>query len=131
MPLVALATCAAWPALEPDDVPLLDALGRRGVAAVPARWDDPDVEWSRFDAVVIRSTLRTGPVARTLSCCSTSWKECPTPLGRRVIRLTAFLGKLALPSHPTWNGPPSAALIAAIMLPVRPSAPSLNGGCAR
>jgi glutathione synthase/RimK-type ligase-like ATP-grasp enzyme len=56
LPLVALATCVAWPALEPDDVPLLDALGRRGVAAVPAVWDDPAVEWSRFDAVVLRST---------------------------------------------------------------------------
>ncbi len=53
---VALATCAALPDLDADDLPLLHALTARGVAARPVVWDDPDVDWSREDAVVIRST---------------------------------------------------------------------------
>ena len=32
------------------------ALDARGVAAQPAVWDDPDVDWAAFDAVVVRST---------------------------------------------------------------------------
>lgn len=41
---------------DADDRHLLDALADRGLAGEPAVWDDPAVDWSRFDAVVIRST---------------------------------------------------------------------------
>lgn len=44
------------PDLDPDEAPLLGALASRGVDAVPAVWDDPEVDWSVFDLVVIRST---------------------------------------------------------------------------
>lgn len=53
---IALATCADLPDLDPDDVPLLEALRARGVEPVAAVWDDPAVDWSGFDLVVIRST---------------------------------------------------------------------------
>ena len=53
---VALATCSILPDLDPDDAPLLAALADRGVEAVAAVWDDPDVDWASFDLVVIRST---------------------------------------------------------------------------
>lgn len=53
---IALATCAALPDLDAEDAPLLDALAARGVTAEPAVWDDPAVDWSRYDMVVIRST---------------------------------------------------------------------------
>jgi hypothetical protein len=53
---VALATSASWPALFDDDQPLLPALTALGVDAVPAVWDDPGVDWSGFDLVVVRST---------------------------------------------------------------------------
>ena len=53
---IALATCAALPELAPDDAALLPALAARGHEAVPAVWDDPDVDWSQFDLVVVRST---------------------------------------------------------------------------
>ena len=36
--------------------PLIEALSRRGVAAAPAVWDDPTVDWAGFDLVVVRST---------------------------------------------------------------------------
>ncbi|NMR21104.1 RimK family alpha-L-glutamate ligase [Cellulomonas fimi] len=55
-PRVALATCSAFPEMEADEAPLIPALGERGVEAVPAVWDDPEVDWSAFDLVVVRST---------------------------------------------------------------------------
>jgi len=55
-PTIALATCARFPGLSPDDQPLLAALERRGCGAQPAVWDDPAVPWASFDAVVLRST---------------------------------------------------------------------------
>jgi glutathione synthase/RimK-type ligase-like ATP-grasp enzyme len=54
-PRVALATAAAWAALNDDDRLLVDALGALGVEAAPAVWDDPTVEWGAHDVVVIRS----------------------------------------------------------------------------
>ena len=53
---VALATSTgAWEV--DDDAPvLLSALIAEGVDAVPAVWDDPAVDWSAFDLVVLRST---------------------------------------------------------------------------
>jgi glutathione synthase/RimK-type ligase-like ATP-grasp enzyme len=53
---IALATCDALPDLDPEDAPLLAALADRGATAEAAVWDDPDVDWSLFDLVVIRST---------------------------------------------------------------------------
>ncbi len=53
---VALATCSVLPNLDSDDAPLLRALDARGVQAQAAVWDDPEVDWSGFDLVVVRST---------------------------------------------------------------------------
>jgi len=53
---VLLATCRDVPRLDPDDQPLVGALASRGIAAVPAVWDDPAVDWAAADLVVIRST---------------------------------------------------------------------------
>lgn len=60
-PRIALATCMTFPELEEDDAPLLTALGERGVDAVAAVWDDPDVDWSGFDLVVVRDTWDYSP----------------------------------------------------------------------
>jgi glutathione synthase/RimK-type ligase-like ATP-grasp enzyme len=49
---LALATCDWLPELDPDDAVLREGLG--GVAE-PAVWSDPDVDWSAYDAVLIRS----------------------------------------------------------------------------
>lgn len=56
MPELAFATSAALPGLTRGDRLAADALQARGAAVSPAVWDDPSVAWSRFDAVVIRST---------------------------------------------------------------------------
>ncbi|HEU4976212.1 MAG TPA: hypothetical protein VFT50_14055 [Baekduia sp.] len=48
---IALATCAAFPGGDPDDARLPAALGAEFVV-----WDDPTVDWERYDLVVLRST---------------------------------------------------------------------------
>lgn len=54
-PRVALVTCAALPDLDPDDRLVSGPLAARGITAEPARWDDPAVDWTRYDLVVLRS----------------------------------------------------------------------------
>lgn len=56
MPTVALATCAEFPLLDDEDRLLLPALAALGIDAVPAVWTDGTVDWSAFDAVVLRET---------------------------------------------------------------------------
>lgn len=53
---VALATCARLPAHEFDDRPLRAAFGELGVDVQDVVWSDPAVDWSRFDACLIRTT---------------------------------------------------------------------------
>jgi glutathione synthase/RimK-type ligase-like ATP-grasp enzyme len=55
MPSVAFATYQEEPGIAADDALAADALRRAGVAVSPAVWDDPDRDWSTFDAVVVRS----------------------------------------------------------------------------
>ena len=56
VPSVALATCEAFPLLDDADRLIIPELEGLGIEAVPAVWDDPDVDWSTFDAVVLRET---------------------------------------------------------------------------
>jgi len=44
------------PAWEVDDRPFHAALDAHGVHAVQAVWDDPSVDWTSFEAVLIRTT---------------------------------------------------------------------------
>jgi hypothetical protein len=52
---VALATCRELPQLDEDTRRLIAPLAGRGILATPAVWDDPQVDWARFDLVVVRS----------------------------------------------------------------------------
>ncbi|HEX5004926.1 MAG TPA: hypothetical protein VFV65_06405 [Gemmatimonadales bacterium] len=56
MKRVALATCAALPELDAEDAPLVPALRDAGIQGVPLVWNDPGVDWSTYDAVVVRTT---------------------------------------------------------------------------
>ena len=51
---IALVTCAELPDLDPDDRLVRAPLAALGIEAVPAIWDDPDVDWAGFDLVVLR-----------------------------------------------------------------------------
>ena len=53
---VAIETCAALPGGFDEDQPLAAALRSRGAGAAFEVWDDPAVDWGRFDKVVVRST---------------------------------------------------------------------------
>jgi hypothetical protein len=53
---LALATCATVPSWEVDDRPFHADLAALGVDVTHAAWDDPSVDWSRFDRVLIRTT---------------------------------------------------------------------------
>ncbi len=56
MSRVALATAAEIPDGDEDFEPLIAALADQGMAAEAAVWDDPAVDWSRFDLVLPRAT---------------------------------------------------------------------------
>lgn len=53
---VALVTCDAFPSLFEDDLLLGPAPDELGIRSVPAVWSDEAIDWTSFDAVVIRST---------------------------------------------------------------------------
>jgi glutathione synthase/RimK-type ligase-like ATP-grasp enzyme len=53
---LALATSAELAGIHPDEVHLADSLRALGVEPTSCTWTDPAVDWSRFDAVLIRTT---------------------------------------------------------------------------
>ncbi|NGP52296.1 hypothetical protein [Thioalkalivibrio sp. XN8] len=52
---VALVTCAEYPDLFEDDRLLARELEQLGITPVPAIWDDPAIDWTAFEALVIRT----------------------------------------------------------------------------
>jgi len=52
---IALATSADHPELHEHDLPLVDALRTAGLDPVVEVWTDPSVDWSAYDAVLLRS----------------------------------------------------------------------------
>jgi O-ureido-D-serine cyclo-ligase len=53
---IALVTAREALALDEDLPPLVAALCERGAEVDTPCWDDPDIDWSRYDVAVIRST---------------------------------------------------------------------------
>jgi O-ureido-D-serine cyclo-ligase len=53
---IALVTAREALPLDPDMPPLASALREAGADVATPCWDDPAVDWSRFDAAVLRST---------------------------------------------------------------------------
>jgi glutathione synthase/RimK-type ligase-like ATP-grasp enzyme len=53
---VAIATCGEVGELDIDAPRLISALAERGIAAHPATWDDPEVDWLAYELVIVRST---------------------------------------------------------------------------
>lgn len=53
---IAIASCADLPDWEKDDQPLFDAFTKNALAYQVIAWDDKDVDWSEFDACLIRTT---------------------------------------------------------------------------
>ena len=53
---LAIATSSMVPGIHPDDRHLADSLLSLGIETTPCVWNDPGVDWSRYDAVLMRST---------------------------------------------------------------------------
>jgi glutathione synthase/RimK-type ligase-like ATP-grasp enzyme len=53
---LALATASICPDIHPDDAHLAESLEQLGLHPRAYVWNDPDVDWSQFDAVLIRTT---------------------------------------------------------------------------
>jgi len=54
--ICSFATCRKLPLGTPDDMLLVPLLATQGWIVKPAIWNDPAVDWSQFDCVVVRST---------------------------------------------------------------------------
>jgi glutathione synthase/RimK-type ligase-like ATP-grasp enzyme len=52
---LAIATCADLASIQPDDAHLAASLERLGLPPTVCVWNDPAVDWSAFDAVLIRT----------------------------------------------------------------------------
>jgi hypothetical protein len=57
MPDVLLATGPEWADLWEDELPLVEALERRGLETAPAVWNDAGVDWEAAGIVVLRSVF--------------------------------------------------------------------------
>src|SRR5713101_8075390 len=53
---IAFVTSKAYAALTASDLVAADALRQERAEVVPVVWDDPSVDWNRFDAIILRST---------------------------------------------------------------------------
>ncbi len=112
-PRVALATAASLPALDPDDALLVPALAAVGVEAVPAVWDEPSVDWARFDLVVVRSTWDYVPRreqfvawAQAVPCLANPADVVTWNTDKRYLRDLAAAGVPVVPT--TWLQPGDA-----------------------
>lgn len=52
---IAFATSIDLPSIQPDDAHLAATLERLGIEPVSCIWNDPTIDWSRFEAVLIRT----------------------------------------------------------------------------
>ena len=52
---LALATCSKQPNLHESDIPLIALFKEYNIEAEAAIWNDPDIDWRNYDAVLIRS----------------------------------------------------------------------------
>src|SRR5687768_9823937 len=82
MKRIAFVTDHNWPDLVDDDVPVVKELERRGHAVDAAIWNDPALDWQRYDAVMLRSCwdYHTAPEA-----------------------FAAWIDRLAAAEVPLWN----------------------------
>ena len=113
-PRIGVATCAAAPDLDEDGPLLLAALADAGVSASVGTWDDPGVDWTGFDGVLVRSTWdyplrRAGFLAWVRACRATA-----NPAGvlawNTDKRYLEDLARAGVPTIPTVFVPPGAVL---------------------
>ncbi|WP_369139243.1 ATP-grasp domain-containing protein [Modestobacter versicolor] len=110
---VGVATCAAVPQLDEDGPLLLAALAEVGVRARPVVWDDPEVDWPAFDAVLVRSTwdypLRRAEFLRWAGGCPRTVNPVDVLAWNTDKRYLDDLARAGVPTVPTVLVPPGTA----------------------
>jgi glutathione synthase/RimK-type ligase-like ATP-grasp enzyme len=114
---VALAAARSFLSLGPD-APLLPALSAAGYEAEPVAWDG-DVDWGRYDAVVVRATWDyTDRLAEFLAWvdrvarATTLANPAPVLRWNTDKRYLADLARAGIPVVPTrWIGPGDAVVL--------------------
>jgi hypothetical protein len=109
---VALATYLGQPRLDPDDVPLLEALLAEGLSAAPVPWDEPGFDWSKPRVCLLRSTwdyhLRREEFlewAARISGVSSLWNPLPIVRWNTHKSYLRDLARKGIPVVPTeWVG---------------------------
>ncbi|SFO35414.1 Glutathione synthase/RimK-type ligase, ATP-grasp superfamily [Geodermatophilus obscurus] len=102
---IGVATCRAAPDLDEDGPLLLAALDGAGADAVPAVWDDPDVDWAGFDGVLVRSTwdypLRRAAFLEWVGRCRATVNPPPVLAWNTDKRYLHDLARAGVPTVPT------------------------------
>ena len=113
-PHVAVATCAAFPDLDEDADVLLAALGDAGLLATVHVWDDPAVDWTAPDVVLVRSVwdypLRRDAFVAWVQRCPRTVNPAPVLAWNTDKRYLLDLAASGVPTVPTVFVPPGATL---------------------
>lgn len=78
--VIAIATCSQFAGAEPEDLQVITALRARGIETAHAAWDDGDVDWSRFELVVVRSTWDYPPRVQEFLAWASQLRRVLNPL---------------------------------------------------
>ena len=108
MTQIAFATYRNSPEMVADDRLAADILRSDGISVVSAVWDDPNIDWSRFGRVVIRSTWdyhyhpeRYAEWLRRASAATTLWNPAEAILANINKRYLAELANRGVETTPT------------------------------
>jgi glutathione synthase/RimK-type ligase-like ATP-grasp enzyme len=121
---IAFATSDAWADLTPDDRLAAEACRAGGMRVSPAVWSDPGVEWSAYDAIVVRSTWdyhrRHAEFERWIGVLEREgcrvWNPCPLLRWNANKRYLADLEQRGVPIVPTaWVADGGDAAVRAVM----------------
>lgn len=115
-PSIGIATCAAAPDLDEDGPLLLEALAGAGADPRTVIWDAPDVDWTSFDVVLVRSTwdypLRRHEFLDWSRRCRATANPQSVLSWNTDKRYLADLSDAGVPTVPTVFVPPGSTLAA-------------------
>ncbi len=107
----AFATWSTLPTGQPDDLLAAAVLAKRGHSTTAEVWDDPNVDWGSYDAVVIRSTWdyyqRPSEFLGWLDRCSRAtalWNPAPMARWNSHKSYLLELARAGVPVIPTEQG---------------------------
>ncbi len=120
---IALATCFNIPEPDIDEALMLESFDRRGHEVYLAAWEDSTIDWSDFDAVIVRSTWnyplnadRFADWIQHVDAATTLLNPANVMLGNLNKRYLIGLGERGVPTTPThWVYPTAASSLRDIL----------------